>query len=77
MAKPDTPKSPATLRAERAAKDKERKADRAKADLLKRRREDEKRERDKLKWGREWKAHDNKMRELDAELRALRKKTYD
>jgi hypothetical protein len=84
MAVADAPKSPATLRAERAAekarraaKDKERAADRARIELLKRQKADEKRIRDGLKWGPEWSARSKKIREYDAELRTLRNKKYE
>ena len=70
MVDSQTPKSAATVRAER-------KADQARIALLKRQKQDEKEARNKQSWrGRQWLAHDKKMHEYDAELRTLKNKKY-
>jgi hypothetical protein len=70
MAESQTPKSAATVRAER-------RADRARIVFLKRQKQDEKEARGRQKWrSREWLAHDKQMRETDAELRKLKTKKY-
>jgi hypothetical protein len=92
MAEPETPKSAATRRAERAAEkkaaaaakakreatDKQRKADRARADALKKEQRDVTRERDKAPLlSAAREALNRKKRELGAEARHLRTKKYD
>ena len=70
MAKPETPKSAATVRAEQ-------KADKARIDLLKRLIQDEKKARSPLRvLDRERDAHRKKIREYEAELRTLKSKKY-
>ena len=85
MAKPETPKSAATLRAERDAQkkadvaakakrnatEKQRQADRAKADAL------QKELRDARWFSAERAALTRKLREIEAGLRTLRGKKYD
>ena len=70
MAKPETPKSRATIRAEQ-------RADKARITFLKRQWQDEKRARGEYGWRTpKWLVHHRKMDEIDAELRTLRSKKY-
>jgi len=70
MAESQTPKSAATIRAER-------KADQVRIALLRRLKQDEKEARNKQSWrGRQWLVHDKKMHEYDVELRMLKNKRY-
>ena len=70
MAKPETPKSAATIRAEQ-------KADKARIDLLKRLIQDEKKaRRGTTLLGAAGPAHSKKIREYEAELRILKSKKY-
>ena len=70
MAKPETPKSAATVRAEQ-------KADKARIDLLEKLIQDEKKARSQLSiFDRKRDAHSKKIREYEAELRTLRSKKY-
>jgi putative ubiquitin-RnfH superfamily antitoxin RatB of RatAB toxin-antitoxin module len=70
MAKPETPKSAATLRAEQ-------KADKARIDLLRKLIQDEKKARSQLSFlDRARDAHSKKIREYEAELRTLKSKKY-
>jgi hypothetical protein len=92
MAKPETPKSAATLRAERDAQkeadvaakakrnatEKQRQADRAKADALQKEQRDVKRELRDARWfSAKRAALTRKLREIEAGLRTLRGKKYD
>ena len=92
MAKPETPKSAAAIRAgrdaqkkadaaakaKRNATEKQRQADRAKADAVQKEQRDVARERRKAQWlTPERRALVKKERELGAELRTLRRKKYD
>ena len=84
MAAQDPPRSPAGIRADRAAEkakrsavERQRKADQIKADELKREQQARKQEQRKLSWGRDWAALDKQIRELGRRERELRRKKYD